>query len=100
MLSDQYRLHQLHSLISDLFLVSKSTSLPSILGSLVQGFFEKNSISQIGRSLNIYQKYAVESSLNEDTLIHGPPGTGTSETIANIIANVMINMINYVDFPH
>jgi ABC-type ATPase involved in cell division len=30
-------------------------------------------------------------SINSNTIIHGPPGTGKSETIANIIANIMMN---------
>lgn len=74
---------------NELGLVFKTKSLTTNHGPHVQSVIEKNSISQIGRPLNIYQKYAVESSLNEDTLIHGPPGTGKSETIANIIANVI-----------
>ncbi len=69
--------------------VFKTKSLTTNHGPHVQNIIEKSSIVQIGRPLNIYQKYAVESSLNEDTLIHGPPGTGKSETIANIIANVI-----------
>ncbi len=41
--------------------------------------------------MNLYQKYAIRSALVEDTVIHGPPGTGKSEVIANIIANIIIN---------
>ncbi|GAA5414819.1 AAA domain-containing protein [Ureaplasma ceti] len=44
---------------------------------------------EIGRPLNIYQKYAVRSALSQNTLIYGPPGTGKSEVIASIIANVI-----------
>ncbi len=47
---------------------------------------------EIGRPLNIYQKYAIRSALYQNTLIYGPPGTGKSEVIANIIANAIINL--------
>lgn len=40
--------------------------------------------------LNIYQKYAIRSALMQNTLIFGPPGTGKSEVITNIIANALI----------
>ena len=43
------------------------------------------------RQLNIFQKYAVKSALNESSLIMGPPGTGKSEVIATIIANIIHN---------
>ncbi len=49
----------------------------------------KDNIIEINRKLNIYQKYAIESALNENTLIYGPPGTGKSETIASLIANIL-----------
>ena len=42
-------------------------------------------------SLNLSQLFALNLSLKSDTIIHGPPGTGKSETIANIIANIMMN---------
>ena len=50
------------------------------------------SLIEIGRPLNIYQKYAIRSSLAQNTLIYGPPGTGKSEVIANIIVNAMFNL--------
>lgn len=46
-------------------------------------------LAMFGRPLNIFQKYAVKSALNESTLIMGPPGTGKSEVIATIIANIV-----------
>lgn len=46
---------------------------------------------EINNSLNIYQKYAIKSSLFEDTVIIGPPGTGKSEVIASIIANAVFD---------
>ncbi|MBR4485962.1 hypothetical protein IKS57_01115 [bacterium] len=51
----------------------------------------QSNIFEINSVLNIYQKYAVLSALNQDTLIYGPPGTGKSEVIANIIFNALIN---------
>lgn len=52
---------------------------------------ENAPLLEIGRPLNIYQKYAVRSALSQNTLIYGPPGTGKSEVIANIIANAISN---------
>lgn len=49
-----------------------------------------SNVIEIGNPLNIYQKYAVLSSLSQSTLIYGPPGTGKSEVIANIICNALI----------
>lgn len=45
---------------------------------------------EISGTLNFYQRCAIRSSLSENTVIHGPPGTGKSEVIANIIANLII----------
>lgn len=45
---------------------------------------------QIGK-LDLYQKFAVRSSLLQNTIIHGPPGTGKSEVITNIIANAILD---------
>lgn len=42
-------------------------------------------------SLNLSQLFALNLSIKSNTIIHGPPGTGKSETIANIIANIMMN---------
>ncbi len=47
-------------------------------------------ILELGHPLNIFQKYAVASALQQSTLIYGPPGTGKSEVISNIIANALI----------
>ncbi|MGL4947793.1 MAG: AAA domain-containing protein [Mycoplasma sp.] len=47
-------------------------------------------VYEIDKPLNIYQKYAVASAMNQSTLIYGPPGTGKSEVIANIICNALI----------
>ncbi|WP_027124099.1 AAA domain-containing protein [Mycoplasmoides pirum] len=41
-------------------------------------------------NLDFYQRCAVRSAINRDTVIHGPPGTGKSEVIINIIANVLL----------
>ena len=47
-------------------------------------------ITQIGSELNIYQKYAIRSALSQNTLIFGPPGTGKSQVITNIVANALL----------
>lgn len=39
--------------------------------------------------LDVYQRFAVRSSLSDNTIIQGPPGTGKSEVISNIIANLL-----------
>ncbi len=52
--------------------------------------FKDNALIQINRPLNIYQKYALRSAINENTLIYGPPGTGKSEIITSIIANLLM----------
>ncbi|PAK21012.1 hypothetical protein CJJ23_04370 [Mycoplasmopsis agassizii] len=38
---------------------------------------------------NYSQDKAVVSALNQDTIIWGPPGTGKSQTIVNILANIL-----------
>ncbi len=50
---------------------------------------DEEPLIQIGK-LDLYQKFAVRSSILQNTIIHGPPGTGKSEVITNIIANVLI----------
>lgn len=40
---------------------------------------------------NYSQDKALSSSLIQDTIIWGPPGTGKSQVIANIIANILMN---------
>ncbi len=52
--------------------------------------FETDALIQINNPLNIYQKYALRSAVNENTLIYGPPGTGKSEIITSLIANLLI----------
>lgn len=53
--------------------------------------FEEEPLLIINNPLNIYQKIAVRSALNENTIIYGPPGTGKSEIIVNIMANALVN---------
>ena len=50
----------------------------------------------INNPLNFYQKIAIRSALNENTIIYGPPGTGKSEIIVNIIANGIANEKNMI----
>lgn len=44
---------------------------------------------QINKPLNLTQKLALRSAVNENTLIFGPTGTGKSELLSTIIANLM-----------
>lgn len=44
---------------------------------------------QINKPLNLTQKLALRSAVNENTLIYGPTGTGKSELLSTIIANLM-----------
>ncbi len=53
--------------------------------------FDDKALIQTNRPLNIYQKYALRSAINENTLIYGPPGTGKSEIITSIVANLLMN---------
>lgn len=39
---------------------------------------------------NLSQDKAIVSALNQDTIIWGPPGTGKSQTITNILTNVLM----------
>ncbi|WP_426461509.1 DEAD/DEAH box helicase [Mycoplasma hafezii] len=39
---------------------------------------------------NLSQDKAILSSLNQNTVIWGPPGTGKSQTIVNLIANILV----------
>ena len=39
---------------------------------------------------NLSQDKAVVSALNQNTIIWGPPGTGKSQTITNILANILV----------
>ncbi|WP_052663898.1 AAA domain-containing protein [Mycoplasmoides alvi] len=52
------------------------------------------SLIEVGRPINIYQKYAISSALEQNTLIIGAPGTGKSEVISNLIANIIYNNKN------
>ncbi len=53
--------------------------------------FESNPLLIVNKPLNFYQRIACRSALEESTIIFGPPGTGKSEIIVNIIANAIAN---------
>lgn len=50
----------------------------------------KVSIFKISPS-NFSQDKAIASSLNQNTIIWGPPGTGKSQTIVNLLTNILVN---------
>lgn len=53
--------------------------------------FSEDPLLVINNPLNFFQKIAIRSALKENTIIFGPPGTGKSEIIVNIIANSIVN---------
>ncbi|WP_029513571.1 AAA domain-containing protein [Mycoplasmopsis primatum] len=52
-------------------------------------FNPKTSIFKITPT-NLSQDKAIASSLNQNTIIWGPPGTGKSQTIVNILTNLLV----------
>ena len=40
--------------------------------------------------VDIYQRYAIRSALHQNTVIFGPPGTGKSQVIANLLLNILV----------
>lgn len=58
---------------------------------IINNVVENDSILEMNGTLNLYQKYAVASSLQDNCIIYGPPGTGKSEVISNIVLNILYN---------
>lgn len=58
-----------------------------------KNFNDKFDLSQIYliSQLDIYQQLAVKHALIGDVVVEGPPGTGKSETILNILINIALN---------
>lgn len=55
----------------------------------VNQFIQKNKQMVEITHLNFQQKKAIISGLKQNTIIWGPPGTGKSQVIANLIANIV-----------
>nr|WP_318028740.1 AAA domain-containing protein [Mycoplasmopsis bovis] len=53
-------------------------------------FNPKTSLFKIAKTTNYSQDRAIASALNQNTIIWGPPGTGKSQTIVNILTNVLV----------
>ncbi|WEK82998.1 MAG: AAA domain-containing protein [Mycoplasma sp.] len=51
--------------------------------------YEKDSVWELNRTLNLSQKLAVVNSFDKNVLIYGPPGTGKSEVVTSLIANAI-----------
>lgn len=84
------------SFLSKQYNYLRKISPNSILGDYLkpQGFHKINRNSQVifPFGFNISQKIATEEALNNKlSLIEGPPGTGKTQTILNIIANAVLN---------
>lgn len=73
-------------LTSNIFDVPPVTSIEEVKEEEI----ESDPIIQIDK-LDFYQRLAVRSAIKDNTIIHGPPGTGKSEVISNIISNVLFN---------
>ena len=63
---------------------------------LLFNYNEFNNNFQIGEinlisNIDIYQQLAIKHALMGDIVIEGPPGTGKSETILNILVNIALN---------
>lgn len=68
--------------------------------SVLAAYLERKPLKKEGRQIqpifpfgfNLSQKLAVEKALSEQiSVIEGPPGTGKTQTILNIIANALVN---------
>ena len=57
----------------------------------IEDIINFDNIIELNGNLNLYQKIAINSSLKENCIINGPPGTGKSEVIANIVLNILNN---------
>ena len=68
----------------------------SVFASFLAGEYKVNDSMPVGKTIfpfgfNLSQRQAVQNALNSDiSIIEGPPGTGKTQTILNIIANAVM----------
>lgn len=69
----------------------KTYSIMKTNDDIINKVIDEDSILEMNGTLNLYQKFAVASALEDNCIIYGPPGTGKSEVIANIVLNILNN---------
>lgn len=83
------------TVLSDQYNKINEIDKKSVLYSYLNGTYSVNEMSNTiiyPFGLNQSQKIAIENSLkNQVSVIEGPPGTGKTQTILNIIANLVLN---------
>ena len=84
------------ALLESIYEKIKSIEPQTVLAAYLKGSTVKKSISEVNTifpfGCNLSQITAVENALSSQiSIIEGPPGTGKTQTILNIIANIIMN---------